>query len=84
MHRRAVASPSLSLASKRTAPQWHWPRQVFVSSDMLMTLLRNDFTVDRTRAPVRRQSAAAAAQPVIALSFAEKTLRSLGFRKAPA
>src|SRR5712675_2238422 len=35
VQRRIELKPSLSVASKRTAPQWHWPARTFVSSTML-------------------------------------------------
>jgi len=31
VQRRIELKPSLSLASNRTAPQWHWPAQTFAS-----------------------------------------------------
>jgi hypothetical protein len=35
VQRRIELKPSLSAASKRTAPQWHWPARTFVSPTML-------------------------------------------------
>jgi hypothetical protein len=39
VQRRIELKPSLSVASKRTVPQWHWPARTFVSSTITPNLL---------------------------------------------
>src|SRR5580692_10266154 len=55
VQRRIDLKPSLSVTSKRTAPQWHWPARTFVSRTMCLCLrFRSVFTpkgVSRQFAP---------------------------------
>src|SRR3954449_1116386 len=43
VQRRIELKPSLSVTSKRTAPQWHWPVQILLSSTMRPCLLFGHF-----------------------------------------
>jgi hypothetical protein len=47
VQRRIELKPSLSVASKRTAPQWHRPARMFVSLTMLPVLIEIDFNAKR-------------------------------------